>query len=72
LATDDTGVEFVPRLRVWAAPPAGVEIRTGDRVKVGTHDDATPPDDAQTVRSVETFDPSTFNEGAADILLRTS
>ncbi len=66
LALDDMGEEFAPKTTIYLEISVADAPKNGDYLAIGTVTGASPPDNAEVVRSVRQFDPSTFSEGLPD------
>lgn len=71
LILSNTAAQFFPNTIVYLEASDANAPQKGWKMKLGEHTDASPPDDAETVRSVRSNDPSTFNEGLPDYEVAT-
>jgi hypothetical protein len=58
--------QFLPKTFVYLEASDEDVPKIGWKMKPGLSTASAPPDDAEVVRIVRTFDPSTFNEGLPD------
>ena len=71
LSNDDAGEQFYPQTTIWLAATDADAPAVGSKVVTELSTATSPPDSAETIRSVTKHDPSLFDEGTPDRVVLT-